>query len=153
MFAGTDAGWGSLSPVRSFTVGMPTYAGTGTVKDSSGAGIAGVTVSGGGRSALTDASGSYYLEGLLAGAYTLTPSLAGYTFSPASRTVTVPPDATGQDFVATSLPSRLKLLYVPLRWQGSQASFDAEARRRATSSSATRLLETAGIAWLSKPLT
>ena len=127
MLAGTDAGWGSLSPVRSFTVGASTYAVSGTVKDSNGTGIGGVIVSGGGRSASTDASGSYRLDGLLAGTYTLTPARADFTFSPTSRSITVPPNATGQDFVGTP-PPRLKLLVVPLRWQGSQASFNTEAK-------------------------
>ena len=39
-------------------------------------------------SVLTDASGNYSISGLAAGTYTVTPSLAGYTFSPASNTVT-----------------------------------------------------------------
>lgn len=75
---------------------------SGRVRDGSGNGISGVTISdGAGHSAPTDASGHYTLSGLTAGTYTLTPSKSGYTFSPASRTVTVPPDATGRDFVGT----------------------------------------------------
>ena len=45
----------------------------------------------------------YTLSGLAAGTYTLTVSKSGYSFAPTSRTVTVPPDATGQDFVGTPL--------------------------------------------------
>jgi hypothetical protein len=37
---------------------------------------------------VTDANGNYSISGLAAGSYTLTPSLAGYTFSPASNAVT-----------------------------------------------------------------
>jgi hypothetical protein len=38
---------------------------------------------------------------LISGTYTLTPTKSGYTFSPPSRTVSVPPNATGQDFTAS----------------------------------------------------
>jgi len=66
-----------------------------------GAPLAGVAVSNGaGKVATTDAAGRYRLAGLAAGAQTLTPSLAGYSFSPPSRAVTLPPDAFGQDFSA-----------------------------------------------------
>jgi len=76
---------------------------TGTVRDSAGQPLAGVTISdGAGHSATTGADGTYILSDLPAGPYTLTASKSGYTFSPASRTVTVPPDASGQDFTGVS---------------------------------------------------
>ena len=56
-----------------------------------------------GHAALSDGAGTYTLTGLAAGTYTLTASKSGYSFAPSSRTVTVPPDATGQDFVGTPL--------------------------------------------------
>jgi len=65
-----------------------------------GVGLEGVTLAAGNRSAATDAGGDYLFTGLPAGAYTLTPSLAGYEFEPVSRQVTVGPSATGVDFVA-----------------------------------------------------
>jgi formylglycine-generating enzyme required for sulfatase activity len=52
--------------------------------------------------ATTDANGYYVLSGLPAGTYTLVPSQAGQCFSPFSRSVTVPSDASGQNFVAGS---------------------------------------------------
>jgi CARDB/Kelch motif len=51
--------------------------------------------------ATSNINGYYTLTGLIADTYTITPSKSGYIFSPASRTVSVPPNATGQDFAAT----------------------------------------------------
>jgi len=53
-------------------------------------------------SVTTDASGAYTITNLLAGTYILTPTLTGYIFYPPARTVTLPPDASGQNF--TILP-------------------------------------------------
>jgi hypothetical protein len=56
-------------------------------------------------SAPTEYDGYYYFAGMPAGAYDVTPTLVGYTFSPASRTVVVA-DGTvlGVDFAATTVP-------------------------------------------------
>jgi hypothetical protein len=82
----------------------PTYSISGHVEDRDGAPISEVAVSAGvGGSAITDMSGAYTITGVISGTYTLTPTLDAYTFSPPTRTVTVPPDATGQDFVGTAL--------------------------------------------------
>jgi hypothetical protein len=63
--------------------------------------VSGVTISdGAGHTATTDASGNYTLSGLAARAYTLTPVKAGYTFSPTTRQASVPPNASGQNFLA-----------------------------------------------------
>lgn len=73
---------------------------SGRVTDSGGGPLAGVTVSAGGNYvATTNSSGNYTLADLPSGAYTLTASKTGYSFSPAAREVTVPPNATGQNFV------------------------------------------------------
>jgi 5-hydroxyisourate hydrolase-like protein (transthyretin family) len=56
-----------------------------------------------GQSTQTGISGDYYLIGLPDGSLTLTPTLAGYVFSPTSHTVTLPPSQSGLDFSATSL--------------------------------------------------
>jgi hypothetical protein len=80
----------------------PTYAISGTITTSGGAGIANVVVSTGSASATTNSSGAYTLSGLANGTYTLTPSLSGYTFSPTSRSVTVNgANVTGQNFTGT----------------------------------------------------
>jgi hypothetical protein len=72
----------------------------GRVLDGRGAPVMGAHISAGAAySATTDANGVYTITGLLAGTYTLTPTTPGYFWSPAHRTVTVPPGAGGQNFV------------------------------------------------------
>ena len=66
--------------------------------------LSGVTLTiSSGQSTQTGISGDYYLIGLPDGSLTLTPTLAGYVFSPTSRTVSLPPSQIGLDFSATSL--------------------------------------------------
>ena len=85
---------------------------SGQVRDQQGNPVAGVTIAAGSDySALTDSNGNYILTGLPAGSYTLTPGKSGYSFTPASLSVTVPPDADDRDFTAVRLPS---LLYLPM---------------------------------------
>jgi alpha-tubulin suppressor-like RCC1 family protein len=79
-----------------------TYSISGQVTDSSGNPISGVTVSDDfGDSATSAASGAYTIPDVITGTYTLTPTASGYSFTPISRTVSVPPNATGQDFTGT----------------------------------------------------
>jgi hypothetical protein len=79
------------------------------------AGTSGATVTAGGVSTTSDASGSYTIANLEAGTYTVTPSKTGCTFSPTSQSVTVGPSATGKNFTAscstgdTALTSGVKL--------------------------------------------
>jgi alpha-tubulin suppressor-like RCC1 family protein/pimeloyl-ACP methyl ester carboxylesterase len=90
---------------QNFTGTPFTYSISGRVTDSNNNPISGVSVSdGAGHTATTDSNGYYALGGLAAGTYTVTPSKSGYTFSPASRSVTVPPNATGQNFTGTLAP-------------------------------------------------
>jgi len=78
------------------------YTVSGRVADTSGIGIAGVTLAMGGKTATTDAQGNYTISGIYGGySYNLRPTKSGYTFSPASRTVTVNDNVTGKDFVGT----------------------------------------------------
>ncbi len=84
----------------------PTYSVAGRVTDASGHPVAGVTIaSDSGQSATTGGDGTYVIDGLPAGSHRVTPSRSGYTFEPASRTLSVPPDAAGQDFVAILAPT------------------------------------------------
>ena len=78
-----------------------TYSIAGTVT-SGGVGLAGVTITDGTRNAATDSSGNYTLSGVPSGSYTLIPSLNGYSFSPASLSVSVSGNVTGQNFTGTA---------------------------------------------------
>ena len=103
----TDAGSGSPNKLLYSLFGSTpppgdTYSVSGTVTNSAGTGVSGVTVSNGTVSATTNSSGAYTLTGLANATYTLTPSLSGYTFSPASRSVTVNgANVTGINFTGT----------------------------------------------------
>ncbi len=91
--------------VLRFGMAPTTYAISGRVTDAGGHGIGSVTISvGGAHSATTDSNGVYLISGLGAGTHTITPSKSSYDFSPASRTVTLPPSAERQDFTASLSP-------------------------------------------------
>jgi hypothetical protein len=92
-------------------VAGPTYSVSGRVTDADGNPIPGVLVyTSSGASALTDIGGNYSLSGVVPGTHTLTAVLAGRTFLPRSRTITVPPNVSGQDF----WEGVLRALFVPL---------------------------------------
>jgi Tol biopolymer transport system component len=81
---------------------MTSYNISGSVTNNLGDPISGVSIAISLRSTTTANDGTYSLSGLEAGSYTLTPSKTGYTFSPASRQVTLGPDALNQSFIATA---------------------------------------------------
>jgi hypothetical protein len=75
---------------------------SGSVLTSAGAGVSGVAVSCSGGSATTGAGGTFTIDGLADGSYTLTPSKSGYRFSPATRSVTLSgSNVSGQDFTGS----------------------------------------------------
>ncbi|MGC8723132.1 MAG: protease pro-enzyme activation domain-containing protein [Acidobacteriota bacterium] len=79
----------------------PTYSISGTVT-LSGSGLSGVKVVAGSASTTTNSSGAYTLSGLVNGTYTVTPSLSGYTFTPAGASETVNgANIAGVNFTAT----------------------------------------------------
>jgi hypothetical protein len=103
-------GEGGLLILR-FTGGGLTYSISGRVTETGGSPIQGVTITvSSGMTVTTTAGGYYTITALITGTYTLTPSKGGYTFLPPSRTVSVPPDATGQDFVGSvAMPTRKEM--------------------------------------------
>ena len=84
-----------------------TYSITGMVTTATGAAASGVTLTltgSAGGSQTSDASGAYTFSSLAAGTYTVTPTLAGYTFAPASAQVTITTaNQTATTFVATAV--------------------------------------------------
>ena len=74
-----------------FTVApVPTFSVSGTVSPAASGSGATLTLSGGASATIVaDASGNYSFSTLLNGSYTVTPSKAGFTFTPASLPVTV----------------------------------------------------------------
>jgi len=62
------------------------------------------------HSATTDASGNYTISGLADSSYTVTPSLTGYTFAPANRSVTISAsNKTNINFTSTQIPPNFSL--------------------------------------------
>ena len=94
--SGSGSGGGTPTPTATYTL-------AGTV---SGTMLQGVQVALSGAAsatATTDASGAFTFTGLANGAYTLTPSMTGYTFTPASQSVTVAgANVTGVAFTDTA---------------------------------------------------
>ena len=95
-----------------------TYSISGTVTESGGGPLAGVTMTLSGDASgttTTDASGNYSFTGLPNGNYTVTPSMSGYSFTPASRDVTISgADVAGVDFEGTPSGSGPDLLVTQL---------------------------------------
>jgi len=76
-----------------------TYSISGTVTGLPAGADATLNLSGAATQSTTTVSGAYSFTGLLAGNYTVTPSLSGYTFTPASRAVTISSaDVSDQNF-------------------------------------------------------
>ncbi len=79
----------------------PTYSISGTVTDPADQPLVGVELTADGHAATTVTDGTYMIQELLAGTYTVTPTFGEYTFTPPSEQVTVNAstgDATDIDF-------------------------------------------------------
>jgi hypothetical protein len=88
----------NLTAAANPVVPPATYSISGTVSGGAQAGVT-ISVSPGGASVVTDASGNFVLSGLTNGGYTVTPSSARVTFTPSSIPVTVNgADVTGVNF-------------------------------------------------------
>ncbi|MBS1561136.1 MAG: SUMF1/EgtB/PvdO family nonheme iron enzyme [Bacteroidetes bacterium] len=78
------------------------YAVKGTVTPKTAEAVDGVTITMGTRTATTTATGAYSFSDVDTGSYVVTPSKAGITFTPATKSIKVSTaDVTGVDFVAT----------------------------------------------------
>lgn len=99
----TGTGLGDIAGIAFMSAAPPTFSISGS------AGVAGATVAYSGTSSgsvMADGSGNYEIDGLADGDYVITPSKAGYTFSPTSHSETVDGEnITGVDFTATANPT------------------------------------------------
>jgi hypothetical protein len=100
---------GTFSKVNSATINTDvaptTFAISGTVLQDGTTALPGVqmTLNPGAMNATTDSAGDYQFSGVSNGAYTVTPELSGYVFTPVSQNVNVSDaDETGVDFSATA---------------------------------------------------
>ncbi len=104
---------GNVTGVDFTATSTVTYAISGRVT-ASGSGLGGVSVVLSGAASVqktTSADGYFNFTELGNGSYTITPSLTGYTFSPAGRNVTLNgANVTGQDFTATYVTYTLTVL-------------------------------------------
>lgn len=94
----------SVTGVNFTATSVPTYSVSGTV---AGGGGTTLSLSGTANQVVTaDPSGNYTFSNLVGGNYSVTPSKTGYTFSPASQSITVSnSNLTGINFSATALPT------------------------------------------------
>ncbi|MGD0280779.1 MAG: 6-bladed beta-propeller [Dissulfurispiraceae bacterium] len=114
---------------------ISTYSISGTVNTAGRAAISGVTVALSGTATgttTTDSKGNYSFTGLYAGSYTITPSLSGYTFTPATIGLSVSSgSATNENFSGTLIsctnsPAMLARS-TPLYYSSLQAAFNEAA--------------------------
>ena len=93
---------------ENFAATSATYTLSGVVQTSNGGALAGVSLQLSGTASATqssNSSGQYAFANLAAGTYTVTPTLAGYTFSPANAQVTVTnSNISATTFVGTAAP-------------------------------------------------
>ncbi len=86
-YTGPQTAWGGFVTTQN----QPTYSVSGYVKNSSGSGLSGVTISfSDGLASVTTNTSGYWSQSGLTGSVVVTPSLSGYTFTPSSTTVTGP---------------------------------------------------------------
>jgi len=95
---------------------------SGRVTQEDGSPLPGLTVRAGGAESVTDDEGTYTISGLPAGVYTVRPEREGFAFLPPSRTVSGPPNISGQDFVGRDCTgvSLLSPLLIVNGWGGSE---------------------------------
>lgn len=100
---GSSSSSSSAPPATTFSI-------SGTVSGAIAAGVAIHLTGTATASTTTAAGGTYSFTGLSNGSYTVTPSLAGYTFNPISTIVTVSgANVSGKNFVATAAANTYSL--------------------------------------------
>lgn len=124
--AAITASAGGSTQTLSLTLLPGTWSISGAVTPSSLASGATVSLNGGTASATLSSSGNYSFTGLTNGSYTLTPSKTGYTFSPASQTVTI-----------SSANITAPAFTVSQNQTTSVISIDTQARRDSSTSSSS----------------
>jgi hypothetical protein len=97
---------GEVTTLQGMCAGVTTYTASGTVSGDATSGVL-LTATCTGQTNVTTTSGgggTYTLTGLVAGDWTITPTLAGYTFAPTTADANITSsDVTGKDFVATAV--------------------------------------------------
>jgi hypothetical protein len=96
---------GSDTTNVNFVAGLLAYTISGGISNGSAA-MSGVRVAIGdayGTNTVTSTNGSFSVSGLCPGTYSVTPSLAGFAFDPGSTSITVGPDVTAVNFLASSI--------------------------------------------------
>jgi hypothetical protein len=79
------------------------YTISGTIVDTLGSPVEAVTLTTNtGLTTTTDSEGDYLFVGLITDTYTITPTKSAYTFTPTMRMVSVPPNATSENFTGTT---------------------------------------------------
>jgi len=102
-----DGDWNNYGDVFLRLIEVHSISGTIMREDLTGWG--GVTISlldGNGEtvsSVINELDGTYTIPDTAPGTYMVKPERSGYTFTPSSRSVSVPPDATGMDFIAVPI--------------------------------------------------
>jgi fibronectin type 3 domain-containing protein len=94
---------GSGTVTATVTTGTTTYSISGTVSGAVTSGVTMTLTGAASKTTTTGTGGTYSFTGLANGSYTVTPSLTGYTFSPASTAVTISgANVTGINFTSTA---------------------------------------------------
>ncbi len=82
---------------------------SGVVRSSNRSAVPSVTITANGNStAITDSQGKYTFEGIEQGSYTITPSLAGFTFTPQQVQMVIPPNEVA-NFTLLPMPVSVHL--------------------------------------------
>lgn len=145
MRAINGGGESGISSMLAASTPSRTYSLSGKVTEG-GVGLAGVTVTAGNHTAVSDTSGAYSFVGLAGGDYTITAAKTSYVFDPPSYQIALGEDLNGKDFVALA-PFNLTLAAGEVR--GGQAVV-ATVRLRKPGTAATTVTLSSGNSTVAK---